>query len=688
MSETVTINATESQVTSYEYDDNNRLFRQTDGIGAVIELTYDANGNVLSLTDPVDNETSYVFDALNRQTQETDPLGNITTYVYDAVGNLTEKTDRLGRRIEFVYDERDRQTAELWYAVDGTLIETSSYTYDIFNNLLSASDAESSHTYSYDALDRLITSDNAGTPDTPNVILTYDYDVDGNRIQVADNSGVTIDSEYGSRNQLLFKTWHGGEVDDARIEYDFDDALREIEARRYSDVTGMNQIGSTETAYDDTGRRVRITHLDGSDVVLANYEYEFDQANRITQQTIDGDVVDYTYDLTGQLLTSDHSDPNIPDEYYVYDLNGNRIESHLHGTDYDTGPNNQLLSDGEFNYEYDDEGNQIRRTNIANGEVTEFEYDHRNRLVKTTVMSSGGIVTSESRYVFDVFGRRIAVIIDADGAGSGEAVPENFVYDGDNVWADYNEAGEAIARYLFGDSIDFSIARWRVGEGTAWYLTDHLGTVRVVTDAAGMLVDQIIYDSFGQVLNETNSLLGDRYKFTGRELVTGQNYYLRSRVYSASNGRFNNTDQIRFRGNDANLYRFVSNSVVGSTDPTGETENSIIRSLTMRFTFGIGSGVAGGLLSTLCTSLEEIAVEVAAGNNPNKLANARQRQELFAAFAIGFVTGFAVGASSQKFSPLLIGVGVLAGLQTVSPARGVRLTVRVGCTLATAFIPV
>ena len=121
-SETVTINATESQVTSYEYDDNNRLFRQTDGIGAVVELTYDANGNVLSLTDPVGNETSYVFDALNRQIQETDPLGNITSYVYDAVGNLTEQTDRLGRRIEFQYDERDRQTAELWYAVDGTCL--------------------------------------------------------------------------------------------------------------------------------------------------------------------------------------------------------------------------------------------------------------------------------------------------------------------------------------------------------------------------------------------------------------------------------------------------------------------------------------------------------------------------------------------------------------------------------------
>ena len=103
---TARINDIESQVASYEYDDNNRLFRQTDGSGAVIELTYDANGNVLSLTDPVDNETSYVFDALDRQIQETDPLGNITTYVYDAVGNLTEQIDRLDRRITSETDKR------------------------------------------------------------------------------------------------------------------------------------------------------------------------------------------------------------------------------------------------------------------------------------------------------------------------------------------------------------------------------------------------------------------------------------------------------------------------------------------------------------------------------------------------------------------------------------------------------
>ncbi|MDB9527691.1 hypothetical protein PN498_16975 [Oscillatoria sp. CS-180] len=36
-------------------------------------------------------------------------------------------------------------------------------------------------------------------------------------------------------------------------------------------------------------------------------------------------------------------------------------------------PNNQLASDGVFTYEYDNEGNRIRRTRISGGAVTTYE---------------------------------------------------------------------------------------------------------------------------------------------------------------------------------------------------------------------------------------------------------------------------------------------------------------------------
>jgi RHS repeat-associated protein len=123
---------------------------------------------------------------------------------------------------------------------------------------------------------------------------------------------------------------------------------------------------------------------------------------------------------------------------------------------------------------------------------------------------------------------------------------------------------------VFGDSVDELIARYRSGEGTAWHLADHLGTVRDIVDASGTLIDHFDYDSFGNVIAETNLAAGDRYKFTGRELdaETGL-YYYRARYYAPGIGRFISEDPIAFAGGDANLYRYVGNRPLTATDPSG-----------------------------------------------------------------------------------------------------------------------
>ncbi len=66
------------------------------------------------------------------------------------------------------------------------------------------------------------------------------------------------------------------------------------------------------------------------------------------------------------------------DESYSYDANGNRTMS-----GYSTTANNQLTTDGTYNYTYDDEGNRLTRTKISNGKIEEYIWDHRNRLPKS-----------------------------------------------------------------------------------------------------------------------------------------------------------------------------------------------------------------------------------------------------------------------------------------------------------------
>jgi RHS repeat-associated protein len=87
-----------------------------------------------------------------------------------------------------------------------------------------------------------------------------------------------------------------------------------------------------------------------------------------------------------------------------------------------------------------------------------------------------------------------------------------------------------------------------------------------------LLVDHIDYDSFGQVLAETNAIFGDRYKFTGREFDDQIGlYYLRARFYDPSIGRFVNEDPLRFEGGCVNLYSYVNNNPLNGKDPTGRT---------------------------------------------------------------------------------------------------------------------
>ena len=63
--------------------------------------------------------------------------------------------------------------------------------------------------------------------------------------------------------------------------------------------------------------------------------------------------------------------------------------------------------------------------------------------------------------------------------------------------------------------------------GTAWYLADQLGSVRDIVNSTGVLVSHVDYDSFGNVILETNPAAGDRFKFTGRDFdaETGLYYW-------------------------------------------------------------------------------------------------------------------------------------------------------------------
>ena len=80
---------------------------------------------------------------------------------------------------------------------------------------------------------------------------------------------------------------------------------------------------------------------------------------------------------------------------------------------------------------------------------------------------------------------------------------------------------------------------------TAWYLPDQLGSVRDIVSASGTELDHVVYDSFGNILTQTNATNGDRFKFAGMEYdsATGQ-YYDRARNYDEVTGQFTGLDPL------------------------------------------------------------------------------------------------------------------------------------------------
>jgi RHS repeat-associated protein len=565
--------------TELKYDARNRQVEVVDAEGGVTSTEYDDVGNVTSVTDPVNNTTTYEYDAQNRLIAETNELGYTRSFEYDDVGNQIQTTDRNGRIREFEYDGLNRQIAENWLDSNGNTIRTTNSEYDGASQLITTSDPDSSYTFAYDNLGRLITVDNAGTEGVANVVLAYQYDDNGNIVSVNDSidgvAGANTGYVTDELDRVTSITQSGNDVADKRVDFDYD-AIGQYESiSRYSDLDGTDLVVESSYSYDDANRLTNLTH-GNSTTEIANYDLTYDAASRITQiKDVDG-TSNYTYDKTNQLVGSDRT--SLPDESYTYDKNGNRTMA-----GYVTGENNQLLSDGKYNYEYDKEGNLVKQTAIATGKVQEFQWDYHNRLVAVIDKNAAGVATQIVKYQYDLFGRRLSMMVDKNPSDAVDGKIIYFVYDRDNVILDFVDAdgvnGSAKPvldkRYLHGTGVDQVLAQEDGNGNVQWHLSDHLGSVKDLVGNSGVVLNHFTYDSFGSLIGETNPEVNTRYLYTGREWDEAiQLRYHRGR-YANANG-FISLDPIGFKGGDTNLYRYVGNSPLSFVDLFGTTSDELI----------------------------------------------------------------------------------------------------------------
>ena len=107
--------------------------------------------------------------------------------------------------------------------------------------------------------------------------------------------------------------------------------------------------------------------------------------------------------------------------------------------------------------------------------------------------------------------------------------------------------------------------------GQRYYIqTDHLGSPRVISSATGTVIKTLSYDSYGNVISDSNPEFTIPFGFAGglQDSDTGLIRF-GYRDYDPETGRWTARDPIGFAGGDTNLYGYVLGDPVNFIDPIG-----------------------------------------------------------------------------------------------------------------------
>ena len=319
----------------WRYDERDLVYEQILGSSDLatcqtIRYDYDPEGKLLQVLDDDGNlspQVSYQYDEYDRVKRQTDELGNYTTFAYDTANNLRQRKvydtlDTLLENTVFSYDEASRvyQVArELWNPVKKLgatglnltrVLPREDFTSTSFQEVPGS---EFVHTligyradgkvqevcddnahvtrYTYDAADRVKTITDAGDS-----VVSYTYDLASNVIRVredekrSDGTG-TPETYYTERfydelNRLVAETSHSGNT--SRLLYDsrsnvvqVSDAMANTVGTSLSDLPGASEHGTfpyllnpgigLSSSVNERGNTTRFTY-DGLSRQLSKHE--------------------------------------------------------------------------------------------------------------------------------------------------------------------------------------------------------------------------------------------------------------------------------------------------------------------------------------------------------------------------------------------------------------------------------
>lgn len=544
------------EVTAFGRDAAGRVTVTVRPDNAVIAMSYDLNSNTDSVTPPGRPAHAMSYTPLDRLASYTPPLVNNeppAIWAYDLDGQLASHTRPDGQMIGYTRDGAGRVSsvdlpagqgsATIAYdakgrvgSVAGPMGVTLAYAYD--GSLLTGK------TWSgavVGALTRVYDNDFRVMSDNVNGVsqVTYTYDNDGLLIS-AGPLALTRDPQHGlviglSSGALAGSRGYNGHGEVIGVSFQ----------------SGANPLYTASLVRDNLGRITQ--KAEAVQGVTHTYDYAYDAGGRLTDVMVDG-------------LLSEH---------YDLDPNGNRLSGTYDAQD-------RLLADGARVYTYTDAGELASKTDTATNATTLTTYDALGAL-RQVVLPSGVVID----YVIDGEGHRVWK------KKNGVKVAGFLYSDKLRPVAELGPAGALVSRFIYATGRNVPDVMQKGGK-TYLLITDTIGSVRLVVDAAnGAVAQRLDYDTFGNVLADTNpgfqpfGFAGGLYDPDTKLVRFG------ARDYDPEMGRWTAKDPLLFGGGDTNLYGYVLGDPVNLVDPEG-TDVMTLAWWELALG-GAGTATAGGL---------------------------------------------------------------------------------------------
>ena len=618
----------EGRIAQYSYDPNGNLTKLLDGNGNVTEWTYDEKNRLAEVLFGDGLAHRYEHDDANNEVKFMNARGSTVTYTHKPNGDPSGYHGAGLDAVEFEYDDLNRLTlmrdgqGETTFdyddinrtiSVDGPMAnDVIVYTYDELWRLKDRSIDGVSMGISYDHLGRV---DQLSTPlsvpappgvTTPPGAFVFHFRGASDHLDYVDypNGQRTTYDYYGDpKNQRLKEILHTFPASQTpplldltishfRYDYDRRGNINEWTSQthsatlldRYSfQYDQVEQLIQADLNQVEVGLGAELN--DG--IILKSFSYFYDQAGNRSGQDIDGNPRTYHHNELGQRIqeTSDgfiriRGEVDEPATVTVNEVVAKMLSvPHSEKMQFEAEVDLRTLgADGVVEVRATDAQGHVRRSQYRfpaqsessqdliyddDGNLTfdgdrAFEWDALSRL---TAIVRG---LQRSEFAYDGLGRRVRITEKENGVITSE---KRFLWCGFEICEERDGSGTTVKRffplgvqYVSGANTD-----------SYFYTTDHLGSVRALTDVGGDVLIRYDYDPFGTQteVDAAQSAPDTDFGFQGmyHHAPSGLNLTL-FRAYDPAIGRWLSRDPIGIVGGLNQYVAFEGNGIM-FTDPTG-----------------------------------------------------------------------------------------------------------------------